>query len=160
MRADESAYRAALASALRILSVRDHSTAELTRKLARRGYPEDVVGAVLAECLRLSYLDDVRVARQTIDRLKRKGCGIHRIRRELVQAGLSGDKADACVRESFGPGDERVVALAAAQKKWKTLQSEPDRRKRIQRLQRFLHSRGFSEGTIYAVSDEMDALNT
>ena len=158
--ADESAFRTALATALRILSVRDHSIMELTRKLARRGHAEDVVAAVAAECLRLSYLDDARVAQQTVDRLKRKGCGIQRIRRELVQRGLSGENADARVRDALAPGEELAVALAAAHKKWRVLQSEPDPRKRIQRLQRFLYSRGFSEGTIYAVSEEMEGLST
>jgi regulatory protein len=157
---DESAYRAALAGALRILSVRDHSVAELTRKLARRGHAEDVVQAVVAECRRLSYLDDRRSVGQAIDRLKRKGCGVQRIRRELAQKGLAGASAEEQLRGSFGPGEERAVALAAARRKWKTLQAEPDPRKRVQRLQRFLYSRGFSEGIIYAVTEEVDALNT
>ncbi len=157
---DESAYRAALAGALRILSARDHSVAEITRKLARRGYAEDVVLAVVTECLRLNYLDDRRSLDQAIDRLKRKGCGVRRIRMELAQKGLAGAAAEDRLRESFGSGEERAVALAAARRKWKALQTEPDPRKRVQRLQRFLYSRGFSEGIIYEVSAELDALST
>ena len=155
--ADEGAYRAAMTGALKLLSVRDHSTVELTRKLVRRGHAEAVLAEVVAECLRLGYLDDARVAQQTIDRLKRKGCGIQRIRRELALRGLS---ADAHAREVLLPGEERAVASAAALKKWKALQSEPDPRKRLQRLQRFLYSRGFSEGAILAASEEMENLNT
>ncbi len=155
---DETTFRSALATALRALSVRDHSTAELTRKLTRRGHAPEVVAAVVAECLRLSYLDDTRAAQQAIDRLKRKGCGIHRIRRELALRGLGGEDSEKRLRESLDPGEERSLARHVAGKKWKTLRSEPDPRKRLQRLQRFLHARGFSEAAILSVSDDIDAL--
>ena len=73
---------------------------------------------------------------------------------------LAGAAAEDRLRESFGSGEERAVALAAACRKWKALQTEPDPRKRVQRLQRFLYSRGFSEAIIYEVSAELDALST
>lgn len=155
---DETAYRSAMAVALRALSLRDHSTAELTRKLTRRGYAAEVAEAVVAECLRLSYLDDARVAQQAIERLKRKGCGIHRIRRELARLGLGGLDSEKRLRESLDPREERSLALHVAGKKWKTLRLEPDPRKRLQRLQRFLHARGFSEAAILSVGDDIDAL--
>jgi regulatory protein len=155
---DETAYRSALAVALRVLSVRDHSTAELTRKLTRRGHDPEVVAAVVDECLRLSYLDDNRAAQHAIDRLKRKGCGIHRIRCELAQRGLGGADSEKRLRESLDSHEERSLALHAARKKWKTLRLEPDPRKRLQRLQRFLHARGFSDAAILSVSDDVDAL--
>jgi regulatory protein len=153
---DEIAYRAALAVALRILSVRDHSVAELTRKLARRGHAPEVVGAVIDECLRLNYLDDGRAVQQAIDRLKRRGCGIRRIRSELAQRGLAGADAQARLRESLDPQAERALALRVAQRKWTTLATEPDTRKRIQRLQRFLHARGFTESTIFDVCADIE----
>ena len=152
---DENAGRAALAAAQRILAARDHSVAELARKLKRRGFAEDVVGAVMDECLRLGYLDDRRWMDQTIDRLKRKGCGSRRIRVELAQRGMAGADAEARLRESFGSGEELAVALATARRKWKSLQAEADPRKRVQRLQRFLHARGFPESVIYAVTADV-----
>jgi regulatory protein len=157
---DESAGRAAQAAALRILSAREHTVAELARKLNRRGFAEDVVGTVLDECLRLGYLDDRRWTEQTIDRLKRKGCGSRRIRVELAQRGVAGADAEARLREALGSGEELAVALATARRKWKTLQAEDDPRKRVQRLQRFLHARGFPESVIYAVTADVAALST
>lgn len=155
----ESARRAALTVALRILSVRDHSVAELARKLKRHGFAEDAVRAVQDECLRLGYLDDRRWMDQAIDRLKRKGCGSRRIRVELTQRGVAGADAEARLRESFGSAEELEVALATARRKWKTLQAEADPRKRVQRLQRFLHARGFPESVIYAVTADVAALS-
>jgi regulatory protein len=152
---DESAYRAALAAALRILSVRDHSVAELTRKLARRGHAPEVLDAVIQECLRLRYLDDGHATQQAIDSLKRKGCGMRRVRSELARRGLDGDDTKQRVREAFDPLEERALALGVARKKWKTLQGEPDPRKRVQRLQRFLHARGFSESDILAACEDI-----
>jgi regulatory protein len=156
---EESAYKAALAGALRILSLRDHSVAELARKLVRRGFAEEVVQAVVSECLRLNYLDDRRASEQAVERLKRKGCGARRIRMELARKGLTGADTEERLRNAFGPGEELEVALATARRKWKTLQPAADPGKRIQRLQRYLHSRGFSESVIYAVTADLGALS-
>jgi regulatory protein len=148
--------RNALSSALRLLGRRDHSVAELRQKLIRRNVTEDVIQTVLAECLRLNYLDDARTARALIERFKRKGCGVFRIRHELAQRGLSGETFQDLLDNSLAPVEERALARRVLQKKLKTLGHEPEPRKRMLRLQRFLRGRGFSDAVIADVLGDQE----
>ena len=141
----DDSYRHALKSAFKILSIREHSTAELTQKLTQRGYTEDVIQRVLMDCRQRNYLDDRRAAGQLLESMKRKGFGVHRIRSEFLRRGLPGDCGE------FDPAEESSVALRVAQKKWKSLQREAEPSKRRLRLIRFLRSRGFSEGVLLDV---------
>jgi regulatory protein len=151
----DPSYRKALSCALRLLGRRDHSVAELRQKLIRRDVAEGVIQTVLAECLRLNYLDDARTARALIERFKRKGCGVYRIRHELAQRGLSGETFRDLLENSLAPPEERELARRTLQKKLKTLGREPEHRKRMLRLQRFLRGRGFSDAVIADVLEEL-----
>lgn len=138
----DDSYRHALKSAIKILSIREHSTAELTQKLTQRGYTEDVIQRVIMDCRQRDYVDDRRAADQLLASMKRRGFGIHRIRSEFLRRGLPGDWVE------FDPAEESSMALRVALKKWKSLQRETEPSKRRLRLIRFLRSRGFSEGVL------------
>ena len=152
----DNPFRKAQNSALRILAHREHSVAELTQKLIRRGYAGDIVQQVIAECLRLNYLNDQRVAQQVLARIKRKGFGIHRVRSELLKRGLAGAESGDDLGESMSPAEEQIVAQRVSLKKWKSLKHDPDPKKRLLRLQRFLRSRGFSDSVVIEVVTAMD----
>lgn len=145
----------AMNTALRILARRDHSVAELVRKLARRGYAEDAIQRVVAECGRLGYLDDGRAADQVIDRMKRRGMGARRIRHELQQRGLDGREVEAQLQARVPPLEERSTARRVALKKWDALAGEPDPQKKRLRLQRFLRYRGFPDSLVFEILEEM-----
>lgn len=149
-------FRKAQNSALRILAHREHSVAELTQKLILRGYAGDVVQQVIAECLRLNYLNDQRVAQQVLARMKRKGFGIHRVRSELLKKGLAGAESGDDAGESMSPAEEQIVARRVALKKKESLKHDRDPQKRKLRLQRFLRSRGFSDSVVIEVLAAMD----
>lgn len=153
--ADDATYRSALASALRILARRDHSVAELRAKLSRRGYAEETIRRVLAECRRMDYLDDSRAARQLIDRMKRRGMGVRRIRYELQNKGLEGDRIEAQLRIDLSPSEERLLVRQLAEKKWRTLGGQADERNKLLRLQRFLRYRGVTDSLIVETLREM-----
>src|SRR5690242_6191425 len=53
----------AFETALRLLTLRPHSEAELRRKLVRRGCPADDVESAVARARGLGYLDDAAFAR-------------------------------------------------------------------------------------------------
>jgi regulatory protein len=148
-------YREAVAAAVRILSRREHSAFELRRKLARKGLPQDAIERAAAECLRLGYLNDERTTRMLIDRLKRKGCGLRRLRFELTQRGLSGDGISAVLEAVFSPEVEGNVAWRALERKWKTYPAGDDFDAKRERGRRFLAGRGFSEAGIHAALDRL-----
>ena len=142
-----SSYKNALNNALRILSRRDHSIAELKSKLLKRGIEIDVIDSVLAECMRLDYLNDDRFAASLIRHLKRKGCGSLRLRNELHRRGIKRSDIDKLIDDAFGVGEELQIAFEVAEKKIKSVRDrEP--RKRREKIYRFLYSRGFSSTVI------------
>jgi regulatory protein len=153
---DVGSYQKALSTALRILSRRDHSVLELRRKLVRKGLPADAIERVLAECLGLGYLNDERAALALIDRFKRKGCGLRRLRFELTQRGLSGDEAIAVLNNFFTPEDERKLAWRTLERRWRSYPAGEDETKKRGRAQRFLSGRGFSEASIRTALDRLD----
>ena len=138
-------------SALRILAHREHSVDELSQKLLRRGHAREVVEHVIAECLRLNYLDDHRMVQQILVRMKRRGFGIHRVRSELLKKGLASAEFEEELRESLSPSEENIVAWRVASKKWESLKTDSDPKKKKMRLQRFLRFRGFSDSVVIEV---------
>lgn len=101
-----------LSRAMRLLSQRDHSEAELRRKLAAQPFvakarfggkgpqaptvaeePVDpaLIDQVIAYCYQHNWLDNQRFAYSYIGSRSRKGYGAQRIRSELMQKGV--DKA-------------------------------------------------------------------
>lgn len=153
---DRTHYKA-MDTALRILARRDHSVAELARKLARRGYAEDIIQRVVAECGRLGYLDDVRAAGQMIDRMKRRGMGARRIRHELQQKGLDGGPTEAQLQVRLPPAEERSLARRVALRKWDALAGESDPQKKRLRLLRFLRYRGFPDSLVFEILEEISS---
>lgn len=96
-----------ISRAMRLLSQRDHSEAELRRKLAAPPFmanarfssksptelPEEpvdpaIIEQVISYCYQHNWLDDRRFANSFIASRSRKGYGAQRIRSELMQKGV------------------------------------------------------------------------
>lgn len=99
--------------ALRLLSVRSRSRAELRERLLRAGYhPSEIEGA-MADLEAVGLIDDERFARETAARDRRRGLG-----RRAGMASLRGKGVDRAlaeqVTEEAQPGDEEARALEVA----------------------------------------------
>jgi regulatory protein len=149
-------YQKALAAALRILLRRDHSKAELSRKLNQRGFDQEIVERVVAECQRLDYLNDERAARVLINHFRRKGFGSKRIRLEAVRKGLQRELIEALLRQSVSEETERACAERVLQKSIRKFESEKDALKRRAKVYRFLYARGFPENVISDLVRSLD----
>jgi len=107
---------ALISRAMRLLSQRDHSEAELRRKLAAQPFvanarsgsissnnpPEDpvdpaVIEQVIVYCYQHNWLDDQRFAAGFIAGRSRKGYGAQRIRSELMQKGVEKELVQAAL---------------------------------------------------------------
>jgi regulatory protein len=143
-----------LVAALRILTRRDHSCSELSKKLIDRGFSQDQIKAAVSECSRLHYLDDERFAGIYVHQLQRDGYGYHRIRQKLVAKGLASQviasSLEYCCREEVQIQNCRQAML----KKLKGNQSPEGSVEVKARLYRFLFSRGFSSAIIRQVMAE------
>ena len=133
------------ARALRLLSMREHSRAELARKLGA-----NADGAALATLLdRLEALDllsDARFAESYV-RSRQARLGTARLRLELKQRGVSDAIAEAALA-SATEADDASRAHAVWQQKFGTLPADA---REWAKQARFLQGRGFAADIIHRI---------
>ena len=144
----ENHHQKVLNSALRILTGRDHSRYELTRKLKQRGFKAEDVEKAVSECIRLDYINDERTAGVYIRQLIRKGFGLKRIRHDMDKKGLGGKQIQNILSETFSDADEHDSAVRVLKKNIKRFERESDPKKRRDKIYRFFYARGFSQEII------------
>jgi regulatory protein len=132
--------------ALTLLARREHSRAELARKLSPHAGDAAEVERVLDDCERRGWLSERRVVEQRVHTL-RKRYGARRIERDLLQKGISGEAVAAALAELKG-GE-----LDAAREVWrrKFRGRQPRTPAERARQLRFLQGRGFELDTIFRV---------
>ena len=153
--------KSALNAALRILTPREHSKYELDKKLKQRGFSSKDIDDAISACERFDYINDDRTATVYIRQLKRKGYGKKRIQLELNKKGLMGARIQVILDQSVSETDELEGAARILKKNIKRFEREKDRLKRRDKIYRFLHARGFSQGVItenLKIYDQRDAL--
>lgn len=139
---------ACLRSALRILQHRDHSCAELTQKLNRRGFAYDQISAAIDKCMSLGYLDDERFSAGYANELQRKGYGCRRIEQMLISKGIARQVVDGCLDANCTEERQLQSCRQALVKKRRAIPGPVCRPAARDRLYRFLMSRGFSSAVI------------
>lgn len=152
---DDVAWRCKEA-ALRLLTHRPRSAAELRRRLLVRQYPPETVDACLADLERARLIDDNRFAETLArERLRSKPVGKLRLRTELRAKGVDESVARRAIEEAFEaePGDESDLARRAAGKFRRRAGAEAAAERR--RLYGFLARRGFPPDAIASVVDEI-----
>lgn len=128
------------ARALRLLARREHSRAELARKLAPRAESPEALQSLLDSLEQRKQLSDQRFAAERAHVLSRK-YGAARIRHDLKAKGVDPELVDPVSTES-----ELERARGILERKY----HEPaaTREERAKRM-RFLQSRGFSSEIIF-----------
>lgn len=113
----------------------------MRHKLVAKGFPEDIVDAVIAELAREGLQSDVRFAEVFVRSRQSKGYGTLRIRQELRQRGIQGeDQPD--LRQMDWDG---LIEQVYAKKFGDTVpESLPERAAR----ERFLERKGFGRDQI------------
>lgn len=136
------------ARALRLLARREHSRAELARKLAPRAESPEALGDLLDSLEHKKQLSDARYAEARVRQLSRK-YGAARIRQDLKANGVGGDLIDGVSGEG-----ELERARAILDRKYRS--PATTREERAKRM-RFLQSRGFSFDIISELVSRKDA---
>ncbi len=95
-------------AALNLLARRDHSSAELSRKLAARGFAAEEIDTAISRLHALAYLDDRRYAEQWAARAVREGTAVGpRLRLELRRRGIPPEMVEAAMAAAGEELDER-----------------------------------------------------
>ena len=133
-----------MARALRALARREHSRAELARKLAPHAASRDALEALLDELVRRKQLCDERYAEERAHVLSRK-YGAARIRLELRSKGVAEVTAER-IAEAAGAND-LMRARGILRRRYA---SPPTTREERAKRMRFLQQRGFAGEVIRA----------
>ena len=145
----------ALEKALRILSVRACSEAELSARLRRAGYPRNETENAVRECAGRHYVDDELLAGDCAVLWQNRGHGVRSIRCKLRQRGVPEEIADAALAEAAEREAETAVSVVDA--KLSAWLREKDRRKRKAKALRFLSARGFSGDALRVAMAHLEA---
>ncbi|NLM68676.1 MAG: regulatory protein RecX [Firmicutes bacterium] len=138
--------------ALRLLSYRNYTCAELRERLHREAYPPDQVEEVIEWLIEIGYLNDHTTAELWIDYRNRfRPTGVYGLRHELEQRGVNPEIIDAVMNS---PEKEYDLASQLAKSRLEKLRNLPAR-KQYQRIAGLLQRRGFSWDVIYRVLDSL-----
>ncbi|KAF0220914.1 MAG: regulatory [Geobacteraceae bacterium] len=141
----------AFVRALGFLARRDHSEAELVRKLREKGISAGVIAEVVQRLKDLRYLDDRRFAEQWAQSAVKSGRGYGpRLRQELSQRGVAREIITEVLAGIAAEHDETETLTALIARKFAGFDpmAASDREKR--RLFNYLQRRGFSTAVILA----------
>jgi regulatory protein len=135
----EAAYR----TALRALERRPYASADLGRRLARKGHPADAISVALSRATAAGLLNDAEFALNYVQTRAARGRGPSRLTRDLLAMGLQRNLIDRAVSLEWRDGTEHTMPLALATRRSKQLGDLPRPVKR-RRLLAYLARRGFS----------------
>ncbi len=136
--------------AVRLLAQYEHSSYQLTVKLKKRGYPEDVIGQVIESLKGKGYLDDRRFAESWVySRLKRHPEGKELLIAGLIAKGVDRETARSVVFSAVG---EEEIAAACETAGRKLMQKSDMNREKLTQI---LHRRGFPERIIQSFADSV-----
>jgi len=135
--------------AMDLLARREHSRAELERKLLARSYPRDTLGEVLDALEAEGLLDKARFVESFIRARVSKGQGPIRIRADLIQRGVDVATIEAGLRDARQ--DWGGLATVVRRKRFGI--NMPSEFAERARQTRFLQYRGFEGAQIEAALD-------
>ncbi|MBJ7539737.1 recombination regulator RecX [Marinomonas transparens] len=142
-----------LDQALTLLSHREHSSKELSRKLQNRNHSQEEIQATIDKLVEMDYLNDERFAASFTRSKINKPLGARRIQQELIQKGISSELAKRTIEEHNADWFE--LAKHLKEKKFGTGISTDFKEKAKQ--SRYLQYRGFEfEQIKYALSASDD----
>ncbi|MFH1690077.1 MAG: regulatory protein RecX [Candidatus Eisenbacteria bacterium] len=143
-------------AALRLLAVRARSEGELSDRLRRKGFSEQLTAAVVFSLAEVGLVDDEAFARAwTDERVRLRPVGPRRLAQELLSKKVNRDLAARVVDETFREHSELELARKAVEKKAR-VSGGVDGGKRRARLHSFLIRRGFSFEVVSAVIKEIE----
>ena len=135
----------------RMLARREHSVAEIVKKLAQKEVNEATALQVISEFCEANLQSDERYAEAKVRSSVSRGIGPRRLKAELSQHDISESMTSQAIEE-VNP-DWYALALAVREKKYGL--AEPEDFKQRQKQMQFLQYRGFYQSQIqYAMSGD------
>ena len=132
-------------TALRMLTGRDYSQAELHRRLIDKGFESTLIDTVVQRCLELGYLDDARYALSRATSLMTQGRAVgHRVLADLWQHGIDRETACQALDKARETCDEDHLLSALTERRFPNFNYNSAPAKERRRVVNFLQRRGFT----------------
>lgn len=104
-------YESAYNQAVKYLSIRLHTVGELSDKLRKKGYEQQIILDVLRHLEELDFINDKRYAQIFTENLKQyRDFGYYGVKAKLMKKRVPTDIIEEVMEEFFTPDDELVVA--------------------------------------------------
>jgi regulatory protein len=134
-----------------VLALRDHSEAELRRKLKQKGHDDEGIEATLARLRELGYLDDARFARVFAESSIRNGRGYGaRLKLELARRGVAGGIIQETLAELSEEYGETEVLSQTIARRYPGFDPASASDKEKRKVVGYLQRKGFSLSAILA----------
>lgn len=128
-----------------LLAQRDHSSVELERKLAVKGYSSELITETIGRLTSEGYLDDRRFAQRWTESAIRSGRGFGiRILQDLLQRGVSRELASEAIENAAEEYPEKDSLAAIVTRRFSAFDPSSAPLKEKQRVYSYLQRRGFS----------------
>jgi len=142
----------AFATALRLLTGRDRSEAELSRKLGQLGFSVSEVETALQKCRDYNYLDDARYARERARILLRSGRGVGRkVLLDLRRRGIDAATAEQALEEVGSEFETEQLLQEQLERRFPGFDYQSADEKLRRRVVSYFQRRGFSLGEIFSI---------
>ncbi len=139
-------------TALRLLTGRDRTEAELSDKLRQLGFSASEIESTVARCRSYNYLNDQRYALERARALFRTGRGVgHKVRLELRRRGIDETTANQALEEVAQEFETAQLLRDQLQRRFPNFNylNADDKLKR--RVVSHFQRRGFALGEIFSV---------
>ena len=142
----------ALAAALRLLTSRERSSAELIARLLQKGFSEEVVATTIERCQGLGYLDDRRFALERARTLLRSGRAIGpKLLADLQARGIAREAAGEALEQALDGTDPADLLQALLQRRFPDFQPATASDRERRRVIDYCLRRGFSSSLVYSL---------
>ena len=145
-------------AALRFLSSRNRTAAELERYLKKKEFAADEIQNLIEEFKSYGYLDDSRYCCEYFHYAFSRGKGKRRVVMELREKGVEPQVIQLALEEYEPEMSERARARNEAEKILRAAEigsQEPVSEKLLGRVARRLQSKGYSSDIIYSIIGEL-----
>ncbi|MCA1796338.1 MAG: regulatory protein RecX [Desulfuromonadaceae bacterium] len=134
----------AYAHALRLLTVRARSVADLRRRLHKKEYPQQQIDAAIARCSELNYINDPRTAHERTRSLMRNGKVGPRVRQQLFKEGFEEQDIETAIEDCRCEYDEREILAEVFTRRFDARKTDLHDPRQRRRVVGYLQRRGFS----------------
>ena len=132
----------------------------MKRRLAQKGYDDELVSAVMDELKRTGQIDDKKFAKFWVEsKMHLNPVGDVVLKHELKIKGLGEVIISSALEDKAKNYDEYEVAMKMARERFERLK-KLDRKKASKRLYDFLPRRGFKYETVRRIIENMAELRT